>query len=410
MGAKTFGPQFRPPDFQGPLAKHYPERRDLYQQLVGAFFRERFPHRVSVSSTKGIDGGIDVFIQAGHDAGESFFDLPFPIIVECKEHDDSLDKVTDNVKAGWSRVQENLTRQAESGWKGTYQSWRGAKGYLYCISAVLPHQQARKDLTQSIRDFFASLPPEQKPAIEKIHVLDWSDLVPLLNDHTRLADSWLGTELEGILGYATYEARLTGFRLYLKEEKLSFIPPTPEDKVHPENLLASLEQQASAAGLLIIGPGGVGKTRTCFEVARLAHQRGWRVLHLLPGEPAVTADDLQKIVLQGCTPTLLVIDYLDQMGSLDFGTIRHRLLPETQARAIPLALLANARPGLLRKANPEREALFQRIDLDIKDRRARIAAQVQETIAPRASTSLGPKRVREICGTRPIIGMFIARE
>jgi hypothetical protein len=409
LASKTFGPQFRPQDFKGPIARHYPDRDDLFQQLVGSALRELFLGRVSITSTKGRDGGIDVFVEASADSAELFYDLRFPIIVECKDHDDSLGAVTRNVEAGWSKVQEKLTRHAQAGWSGTYQPWRRTKGYLYCISAAL-HQQARDKLTQSIGDFFSSLPPDQRPPVEKVHVLDWSDLALFFNHHARLADAWLGTDLEGIVGYEAYAAGLSGFRLYLKEEKLPFISPTQSDPAHPGNLLVSLEQDDSSTGILIIGPGGVGKTRTCFEVARLADRKGWRVLHLLPGEPPVTASSLQEVVLQGCTPTLLIIDYLDQMGSLDFGTIRHRLFPEARDRGIRLALLANARPGLLHKSNPERDGLFQRIDLDIRDRRTRIAAQVQETIAPLASTILGPKRVRELCGTRPIIGMFIARE
>jgi hypothetical protein len=410
MSAKTFGPHFRPQDFTGPLARHYPEREDLFQQLVGALLRELYSQRAAITATKGRDGGIDGFVEAAEDPQGVFCDLRFLIIVECKDHEDSLGAVTRNVEAGWSRVREKLARQAEVGWKGTYQPWRRAKGYLYCISAVL-NQHARDELKESIREFFyRSLPPEQRPPVEAVYVLDWSDLAPLLNRHARLADAWLGTDLEGVVGHNDYEQGLSGFRLYLKEDRLPFIAPTKNDQTHPENLLVSLEQDASTAGILLVGASGVGKTRTCFEVARLADQKGWRVVHLLPGEPPITASGLQEIVLQGCTPTLLVIDYLDQMGSLDFATIRHRLLPEAKARSLPLAILANARPGLLHKRNPERDALFHRIELDIRGRQSQIGAHFQETIAPKASTILGPSRIREICGSRPIIGMFIARE
>ena len=409
MSARTFGPQFRLQDFKGPLARHYADPEDLFQQLVGAVLLELFPQRVSVTSTKGRDGAVDIFVEAGAEAAELFFGLRFPIIAECKYHDDSLGTLTRNVDLGWSRVRDKLARQARAGWEGTYQPWRRAKGYLYCVSAVL-HQQARDKLTQSIREFFDSLPPEQRPSVENIHVLTWSDVAPLLNSHTRLADAWLGTELEGIVGHEAYKEGLSGFRLYLKEDKLSFIFPVGSDPAHPENLLSTLEKETSNAGVLLVGPSGVGKTRTCFEVARLADGKGWRVLHLLPGEPPVTAASVQEIVLQGTTPTLLVIDYLERMTSLDLSTIRYRLFPETKARGIRLAILSNTRPGVLHRADPERDAIFRRIEIDIKDRRSQIAAHLQETIAPKASAILGSGRVREICGTRPIIGMFIARE
>jgi hypothetical protein len=216
MSAKTFSPQFKMIDFQGPLARHFPDREDLFQQLVGAVMRECFAQRASITSTKGRDGGIDGFINSGCDSGELFFGLPFPIIIECKDHDDSLSTAMRNVETGWLKVKDKLSRHAESGWEGDYQPWRRTKGYLYCISAVL-HQQTRDLLKQSIWEFFRSLPSGQKPSIENVQILDWSDLSTLFNKYPRLADAWLGTNLNGVLSHNAYEESLSGFRLYLKE-------------------------------------------------------------------------------------------------------------------------------------------------------------------------------------------------
>ena len=411
MSVKTFKPHFHKSDFEGPLARHYEERADLFQQFVGAFLRERFGTRVHVSPTKGQDGGIDTFVDAGNDPNESFLGLSFPLIVECKDHDDTLGGVINNVMAGWNRVKKKLTDQAAKGWTGTFQPWKIAKSYLYIVSAVMPHPQSRTDLGISIADFFLNLPANQKPAIGRTHLLDWSDLQPLLNEHSRLVDGWLGIGHAGIIGHEAHEAGLSGFREYLKEENLSYIYPHIDDPTHPRKMLDRLIQDVGSKGVMLVGAGGVGKTRACFEVAKLAHHQGWRVLHITPGEPAVTVQDIENAVLQGVTPTLLVFDYLEQLGGIDWGTIRHRFLPNAKLRSLPIALLANARPGiLLRHANMERSALFSTVELFLHDREELISTHLQETLAPKASYLLTAARVKELCGTRPIIGMFIARE
>ena len=411
MSIKTFKPHFHPDDFNGPHAQHCIAREDLFQQLVGSLLREQFGPRVHVSPTKGQDGSIDIFVDAGDDINETFLGLPFPLIVECKDHDDTLGNVKNNAQAGWKKVQEKLIKKASKDWQGTFRPWKQARGYLYCISAVLPHPQARIEIGKAVADFFSNLPVIQKPSIEKTYLLDWSNLHPILNEQPRLIDSWLGIGNDGIIGHEAYVAGLTGFREYLKEEKLSYIFPNIDDHNHPGKLLDMLTQQAGTKGVMLVGTGGVGKTRTCFEVAKLAHQLGWRVLHIIPGEPAVTVQEIEKAVFPGDTRTLLVFDYLEQLRGIDWGTIRHRFLPDARQRLVPIALLANARPGiLLRDENRERDSIFHIIEFVITDRKERILSHLQETLAPNASYLLGPKRVRELCGTRPIISMFIARE
>jgi hypothetical protein len=95
---------------------------------------------------------------------------------------------------------------------------------------------------------------------------------------------------------------------------------------------------------LLVGAGGVGKTRTSLEVARIAEEHGWRSLHILPDEPGITSEDLARAALPGNSPTLLIFDYLDQMQRLDLGALR-RLVPHAAQRGMPLRFFANSRPG-----------------------------------------------------------------
>lgn len=412
MSVKTFKPHFHQSYFEGPLASHYDERQDLFQQFIGAFLRERFGTRVQVSPTKGQDGSIDIFVEVGSDPNETFLGLSFPIIVECKDHDDTLGKVFENVLSGWKKVEKKLTNRSNRGWEGKFEPWKNAKSYLYIVSAVMPHAQSRNNLGKSIKDFFSNLSPTQKPAIEQTKLVDWSDLQPQFNENSRLVDCWLGIAHSGIIGHEDYEVSLTGFRGYLKEKQLPYVYPDIDDPTHPKKLLAELTQNAGHKGVMLVGAGGVGKTRTCYEVAKLADNQGWRVLHIIPGEPAVTIQDIENTVLQGATKTLLVFDYLEQLGSIDWGSMRHRCLTDAKLRSVTIAFLANARSGIvLRDGNIERDALFDRKELTLKkERKERISASIQRTLAPLASHILGSERVIKLCGTRPIIGMFIARE
>ena len=89
----------------------------------------------------------------------------------------------------------------------------------------------------------------------------------------------------------------------------------------PESLFNALNNISEKPGILLVGAGGVGKTRTTLEVARLAEEQGWRSRHVLPDEPGVTSEDLARIVLPGSSATLIIFDYLDQMQRLDLGSL-----------------------------------------------------------------------------------------
>ena len=217
-----------------------------------------------------------------------------------------------------------------------------------------------------------------------------------------------------VLSHGEYCASLTGFRRYLRPEVLPFVAPEEGANTQPEAILSRLETLAGSGGVLLKGVGGVGKTRTALEVGHRAEAKGWRVLHALPGEPGVTVEEIGEVLLSGSAPTLLVFDYLDQMPNLDLGSLLGRLLPEAKRRGIRLALLANMRPAALRQRNGARETLFKKenwLSLEPSaQQKLQINGSVLDRLAPRTVRLLGKERVRELCGTRPILALFIAVE
>ncbi len=411
---RVFPGEFEPHNWEGPKAHAHHEAEDAFQQLVGDRLKEELGSRAHVASTRGRDGSIDIWLEAGRDATEQeYLGLPLPIVVECKYHDARARNVRGNVLQAWERVRRKLREQAEQGWRGVYEPWQKVRGYLYCVSAVLPNPQARQELEDKVRRFFFEelLPAQRPPQLEAVQVLDWSDVRAWLDQMRGVADRWLGTELLTVVPHEAYVKGLSGFRRYLLAEALPFVPPAHNAPYHPDALFRVLEARAGEGGLLLVGQGGIGKTRTATEVAARAKAAGWHVLHVLGGEPAVTVEHLAAAALPGRGTTLFIFDYLDQMSQLDLGSLRHRLLPEARTCGVNLALLATARRELLQVDQRELVQLFTQVHLAPTAEHSRdIAHVIQERLAPHAADILGAERVAALCGTRPIIAMFIARE
>lgn len=115
----------------------------------------------------------------------------------------------------------------------------------------------------------------------------------------------------GIHTHAEEVAGLSGLRRNLTGEFLPFLPPGPQDETHPDQLFSQLSGMDMAGGVLLVGAAGTGKTRTCFEVGDRAAAQGWTVLHVKPGEPLVTTDQLGDAIGAGGRRVLVIIDYLN---------------------------------------------------------------------------------------------------
>jgi hypothetical protein len=189
---RPFPEIFDPTSLIGVRGRQFPRREDAFQQLTGDGFRElRRGLGVHVSPTRGPDGSIDVFIEPSERGDDRCLPtLPKPLIVECKDVEGGR-RLRENVLAGWRRVSGRLELQAAQGWQGNYAPWRSARAYVYAVSARLPAAQLRLDLRDEIVAFFSALPGG--PSLERIEVLDWSDLRALWDGAPRLADRWLGS-------------------------------------------------------------------------------------------------------------------------------------------------------------------------------------------------------------------------
>ena len=126
----------------------------------------------------------------------------------------------------------------------------------------------------------------------------------------------------GILTHREEVAGLSGLRRNLLGEFLPFVPPGGQDETHPDQLFSQLSGMDSAGGVLLVGAAGAGKTRTCFEVADRAATDGWAVLHVTPGEPLVSTDQLGDAIGTAGGKVLVIIDYLNDCQGLDLLALR----------------------------------------------------------------------------------------
>ncbi len=409
---KVFPQNFDLRLFSGPRAKQFANAQDAFQQLLGDALTAMAGPYAHISPTRGRDGSIDAFLLDDAPLTGPFQNLHLPLIVECKTHDDTVKGIDKNILSQWALMKKKLEANAQTGWKDLFEPWLNARGYAYCISAQLHSERLRTQLTESIQEFFAGLPADQRVPIDSIRVIDWNNLRQWLGASPLISDSWLGIELELIFDHASYLSRLSGFREYLLPSKLEFVSPPSTYPFHPARVLDELENLDTKHGVVLVGAGGVGKTRTAIEVATLAASAGWRVLHILPDEPGVETEQIAEVVLPySDSRTLLVFDYIDQMQRLDISGIRRSLAPAAKERGIQFRLLANSRPGWKGLVDPEFLEAFSIIEIRPTDsHKATLIEAMATRIAPKACAALGKSEVIHLCGTRAIIALLIARE
>lgn len=398
---------FSSEQWRGERSKQFSNKRDdAFQQLVGDALREAIPAAVQVMQTEGNDGSIDAFISEGAILPPLLSRLRSPAIVECKDNDDHKDAVIENVIAGWRKVANRLAQAAARGWPDLYQPWVHARSYIFITSALLPHKEARDRLTNEIEQFFGRLRAAGQSNVESVMVLDWSELRSLFDRLPRLADAWLGVQLPWLITHEQRKQRLTGASRYLNE--LPFVEPDTSSPIHPARLFDAVLACANDCGVLVTGPGGIGKTRTMLEVAAIAAAHGWRVLHVV-SQAKLTSEHLVDTILGTPGNTLLIIDYLDNVSGLDFDVLRDQLLPEVQARGARLAFLAAARTVPARST--ARYKFFDRVEMRRTTiQRDAILDTMLDHVASHAAALLGRQRTKAIAGDRPIIALFVMLE
>ncbi|MEV0175680.1 caspase family protein [Streptomyces sp. NPDC050803] len=212
---------------------------------------------------------------------------------------------------------------------------------------------------------------------------------------------------------------------YLTDTLLPYLPPEPGHETAPDTILARLADHSASSesvgyrdrlrGILLTGPAGAGKTRTCLEVAQHALTQGWQVFHPRQDD-GLRAGELLDGVRQAAdlrpgSPVLLVLDYLDRYHRLDLRELADLLHAEAE-HGLRIACVASVRPGALKDlGNRGWRSLFAVVELrSDEERRHALAAHIFRTVAPKAYDTLGHRRTADLCTTHPVLALLLSLE
>ncbi|GCB48629.1 caspase family protein [Streptomyces sp. NL15-2K] len=293
-------------------------------------------------------------------------------------------------------------------------AYSGSEGGLFTrtlLDQLRDHQAWPPDLTHVAEAVRAALRAEgsQSISIDDEH---WTG--PRLRPTPSVnRPDWLRTHDEAL-------TRLGAKGRFLTDNGLPYLPPDPRHKASPDRILADLTGSSDSTGfgaplrgVLLTGPAGVGKTRTCFEIAQRALSKKWQVFH--PQRDAgLNAEQLLDGVREAVGPegqVLLVLDYLDRYGNLDLADLNALLHTEAE-HGLRIACVASVRPGALETlGNRGYRDLFTRVELRNDDEREQAVAQrIFEKVAENALGILGDEKMAALCSTRPILALLLALE
>jgi hypothetical protein len=420
---RSFPQKFDLAELKGPKAARLigesrEPRSAVFQELVGDAIRRSGNTSVTVLPLDSPDGGIDVYVESAGGTCPWLNDLPTPVIIECKSISEDKSGVSGRVKSAWERTLERTKTKSARGWVGIDEPWLSAKSYVFAVSCVFSAVEHKIKVRDRIKRDLESL--SNPPAPERVEVIDWPIIRSLLERDQRVADQWLGSSVPGLLSHHELlgSLRLLGrssasglppFKAMVLPEYLEFFAPPSTDRLSPVSLFAEVSATANDAGLLLTGPGGVGKSRTLIEVAHVATREGWRVLHVLPNDPPVENDVLFAEVVRSTEPVLVIVDYIEQ-SALNFGGIRLQLFPEMTQLGKRVAFLASARPGY-RFRSQEWRPLFVELPFQPDPARNReICSVIFDSAAPTAVKAVGREKLLSVASSRPVMALLIGRE
>lgn len=290
---------------------------EAFQGFIFELLDPELPH-LHPYPAGGKDGGIDHITDA---PGQP------RTVVECKYcGTDGFEQVRQRWKDTERNLAKNLGTAAKPG-QSQYAPWYRTDEpiihYIFTTSARLENPARCDELRDIIRNFFHDLAAEHPHLAHLIRVVvevrDWTYLehrIPAI-----LRFRWFVSERPyGLRLLASEDDVTQGFRAWLRSSKLPFysreqhlaIEPAPTGVDLPDEtaLLRILATDPDTLGLIVVGRGGVGKTRLALEIGRKAMEDGWSVWVV---HRRLEADALNQLAtcLDGSSRVLLVFDYVE---------------------------------------------------------------------------------------------------
>lgn len=363
---------------------------------------------------KGNDGAIDHVVESDIDC----------VLVESKFFGESR---RDRPAAEWRSLATPLRENLGQITKGTpitvpniYSSWFRKKpritGYWFCTSGEFHHEGEQSALREEIAKFFLDL-AHSYPALDhlaevNVQVLGWSDFVAVLTAKTPFRFRWFGGVPAGLLPLE-FDTAPERFREFLAQKRLPFFSREefnqgntrqPNASVAQEGDLLSrlLDASESQLGLVLAGPGGIGKTRLALELGRKARDDlQWQAFRVDQTATAETIEKLGRLHIDKAL-VLLVMDYAEGIGRL---TELVGAMQSVNSSGHRFRFVATCRSGALPSV---REALneVKAEVLEIDDRPAEEYSGwvVRKILAYGAVPNADA--VSSICGRMPVLAAF----
>jgi hypothetical protein len=219
-----------------------------------------------------------------------------------------------------------------------------------------------------------------------------------------------GPPAGSVLTHDDLTRKLSAENLYGTGMQVPFLSPGKGHSADPAQVLCDLKSCDDQV-VLLVGRAGAGKTRTCMEVANLAQDDGWRVLHVVAG-PRTARRDLKGTVLRDPTArTLLVVDNADRCQRVDLWRFLHEVGATVAYQGGELRLLAATRPSLVGQVPVTGTNPLHRIALRAdRDHDEALVARIFDAVAPGANEKLGADRLAVLCSRRPVIALLLAQD
>lgn len=298
--------------------------RFVFEALSASFAQGGMVRRLG----RGRDGAIDIVAESD---GKT-------TIIECKHVGDCKYKTA---RERWKGVQRNLSRylpklaaNPKRSPNSPYRFWldpsRPVRHYLFCVSAILTNNEARA-LAREIQEFFNAL--ASKPGLDvldalgscpdSIEVKSWDNFEEELNARPALAYRWFGGLPNGARLLNTNISSANTFHGFLFSSKLPFFSRSQfmddvgiTGLVAEDLLVKNLEHGNSTNGLVITGPGGVGKTRLSLEIGKRLQKKGWLAISL---NRQADGESVSGVLRQyrSTAKVVFTLDYAEAASALD---------------------------------------------------------------------------------------------